>query len=798
MKHTFILVLFFLFQFSISAQESKAIINEEGKDFSTLKHSWSAQWITHPTASTLDFGAFLFRRSFDLTSVPKKFTIYISADNKYRLYVNGQYVGFGPETGDINHYRYETRDIAPFLNAGKNTIAAEVINFGEYRKALQQTFQTAFICQFDASLGKNDLNTGKPGWKVIKNDGRGVMPFVSDSMRGYYAAGPCDVLFANKFPWGWETPNFNDENWLKPKLATVEFAAGRGFLYGSTWFLVPRSIPYLAEKKLSFSKFYNFENKQPIPLKSIHNLTIPAHSIKRILIDNETHTTGFPELIFSKGKNASLKITYAEALFDSAWLKGNRNELAGKQIQGYYDKVYPDGFDYRSFVSTAMRTFRFIQLDIETKDDPLRLDNFFAINTAYPFEQEASFKCDNDTVNKTWENSWRTLQNSAFDDFMDPYYEQLQYIGDTRIEALIAYSMSSDKRLVRKAMVSFDDSRLPNGLTQSRYPSYIVQVIPPYSLLWISMIHDFMIIDGDKEFIRQRLDGVETVLSWFSKKVDSTGMLTNLDWWNFTDWAAGFPNGIPPGADNGYSATINLQYVMALQRAAEIYNYLGDTEKSNKAQLLAQKVKAAVVKRCLNAKNGLIAETPEQKIYSQHCNILAILTDAIPADKQAAVMTKILSDKSLIQTTIYFKFYLFEALLKSGKGNEYLSLLDNWKNMMRNGLTTFAETDINPRSECHAWSASPVYHLLKIVAGIQPTKPGFNGIVIAPNMGMLNSIDAKMPCKDGVIMVKLTKDKTKQTVTVEITLPQAKTGKFLWNGQETPLIGGKQILKLQK
>lgn len=795
MRINVLIVIVFIFTFSILSQESNSLVNEEGKDFSKLKHSWSAQWITHPSASTLDFGAFLFRRSFDLETVPSSFTIYISADNKYSLYVNGIYVGFGPETGDINHYRYETRDIAAYLKPGKNTIAAEVINFGEYRKALQQSFQTAFICQFDASLHQNQLNTGKSGWKIIKNEGRGVIPFVSDSMRGYYGAGPCDVLNANKFPWGWEIPTFNDDNWLTPKLATVEFAAGRGFLYGSTWFLVPRTIPYLAEKKQPFIKIYNFENKTPISLESIQKLKIPAHSVKRILIDNETHSAGFPELNFSKGKNASIKITYAEALFDAAWQKGNRNEIAGKKIQGYYDLIYPDGFDNRTFIPTAMRTYRFIQLDIETKDEPLQIDDYFGISTAYPFVQEASFNCDNDTVNKIWVNSWRTLQNSAYDDFMDPYYEQLQYIGDTRIEALIAYSMSTDKRLARKAMVSFDDSRLPNGLTQSRYPSYIVQVIPPYSLLWISMIHDFMMFDGDKDFIRQRLDGMETVLAWFSKKVDGTGMLTNLDWWNFTDWAVGFPNGIPPGADNGYSATINFQYVLALQRASKIYEYLGENEKSTKAKVLAERVNAAVLKNCLDSETGLIAETPEKQIYSQHCNVLGILTNAIPVEKQTEIMTKILYDKSLIQTTIYFKFYLFEALLKSKKGNDYISLLDNWKNMMRDGLTTFAETDVNPRSECHAWSASPVYHLLKIVAGIQPTKPGFDGIVIAPNMGNLNTIDAKMPCKDGLIHVKLTK--LRKTLTAEITLPENNTGKFVWNKQEIALKGGIQIFKLQ-
>ncbi|HHH49508.1 MAG TPA: alpha-rhamnosidase, partial [Saprospiraceae bacterium] len=140
------LILSFLFLSNIAfAQESDSKINYQGKDVSSLKHAWSAQWITHPSASTLDYNVFLYRREFDLTTKPKEFIIYVSADNRYKLFVNGQKVCAGPARGDINHWRYETVDIAPYLDAGKNVIAAEVVNFGEFRHAAQHTFQTAFI-----------------------------------------------------------------------------------------------------------------------------------------------------------------------------------------------------------------------------------------------------------------------------------------------------------------------------------------------------------------------------------------------------------------------------------------------------------------------------------------------------------------------------------------------------------------------------------------------------------------------------------------------------------------------------
>ena len=798
MRTILILALFLFLLKSGTAQESKVDVNHEGKDFSMLKHAWKAQWITHPTAPTLEYGVFLFRKSFNLENLPSEFVVHVSADNRYRLFVNGQYICYGPALGDINHYRYESINIAKYLKKGANSIAAEVVNFGEYRRAAQQTFQTGFILQTDAGGLDLKLSTGIGEWKVLRNNAYTYIPFTSDSLRSYYAAGPGEKIDAELYPWGWKETNFDDSAWLAPKKCTVEFAVGRGFLYGSTWFLVPREIPFMNETIERFKTIRRTENINSVNnfINGGVNASIPPNSKVSVLLDNRTHTTGFPHLFLSKGKGSKIKITYAESLFKEmkeastgATLvplnaedpKGNRNEIEGKKIFGYYDFIYPDGGLNRSFQTLSRKTFRYVQLDIETVDQELVINDYYNVYVVYPFKEKAKFQSSDPELSKIWDAAWLTIKNSSEDHFFDPYYEQLQYVGDARIESLISIYVSGDDRLMKQTLRHFDDSRLPEGLTQSRYPSYIVQIIPTYSLLWIAMIHDYFMYRNDMEFVKTFVPGIKTVLDWFAAKVDKKGMPTNLQWWNFTDWSKGFMNGIPPGADNGYSANVSLQYVYALQNAIEIFKTLGYNEEVLKYLAIEKTVRQSVIANCYSKERMMFAETPDKKEYSQHSNIWAILTNTVPPAEQKALMSKVIREKDLIQTTLYFKFYLFRALQKAGMGDSYLDMLQPWKTMLANGMTTFGETDINPRSECHGWSSSPNFDFLHTVAGIYPGSPGFKTVVIEPNFGYLTSLEIDFPHPNGVITMNLKKDQEK--VTGSITLPGNLNGKFIWKGK---------------
>ena len=135
--------------------------------------------------------------------------------------------------------------------------------------------------------------------------------------------------------------------------------------------------------------------------------------------------------------------------------------------------------------------------------------------------------------------------------------------------------MSDDDRLVRQAIEHFDLSRIPEGITASRYPSDLGQYIPTFSPIWVAMVHDYWMHRDAPEYVRGFLPGIRAVLGWFEQRVDETGMVGPIPWWPFVDWAREWDRGVPPGGAEGHSTVISLQFVYALERAAELEEELG-------------------------------------------------------------------------------------------------------------------------------------------------------------------------------------------------------------------------------
>jgi hypothetical protein len=115
--------------------------------------------------------------------------------------------------------------------------------------------------------------------------------------------------------------------------------------------------------------------------------------------------------------------------------------------------------------------------------------------------------------------------------------------------------------------------------------------------------------------------------------------------------------------------------------------------------------------------------------------------------------------------------------------------------MIANGLTTFAERPEPSRSDCHAWSASPIYDLLATVCGIEPESPGFKSVKIEPCLGALKFIKCKIPHPTGDISLNL-KRKERGGIEGEIVLPKGLSGHFSWHGKTKRLKAGKQIIDI--
>ncbi len=758
-----------------------------------LENQWDASWIACPDVLRKQYGVFHFRKTISLERKPEEFVVHASADNRYKLYVNGVRVGEGPSRGDLGHWRFESYDISDLLAGGENVLAAVVWNFGEYVPYAQITSETGFVLQGDTDA-ESVVNTGdNSGWKVLADEAYRPIPVTTETMHNFTVVGPGDSVDTRKYPWGWREQGYDDSGWEDAE--GIATACPRGIRWmQSHWHLVPRMIPPMEHLLQEPPVVRRSQGVQLPDGKKISGLKIPSGSTIKILLDQTHLTTAYPLLTVSGGRDARIRVTYAEALVDSDGNKAHRDSIGGMELFGYSDEFIADGGRGRLLSTLWWRTFRYLELEIETAGQPLTIDSFNSEFTGYPFERRATFTSDDKSLDEILDVSWRTARLCAGETYFDcPYYEQLNYAGDTRIQSLISLHAAGDGGLARKVITLFDDSRLPSGLTQSRYPSYLTQVIPPYSLFWVAMLHDWWMLRGDEAFVGSMLPGVRGVISWFSSRMAPSGMIGELQWWNFVDWADEYGSGVSPGADRGENAVVSLQFVYAARMAAEMADRMGLPFEANWYSHLAESVGRATVERCWDNARGLLAETPGSKIFSQHANVMAILTGVLPAVHEAEVMERVLADSTLVQCTYYYRFYLNRALKKVGMGDRYLNQLQPWQDMLDIGLTTFSENPEPTRSDCHAWSASPLYDVLALVAGIEPAAPGFAKVRIAPSLGRLQRTSCSMPHPSGELRVSLER-RGGDGLEAVVTLPPGVTGTFVWNGREQRLVSGGQKL----
>ena len=223
------------------------------------------------------------------------------------------------------------------------------------------------------------------------------------------------------------------------------------------------------------------------------SLANTANSKTTVLFDQGYLTTAYPRLTVSGGKGAVVRMRYAEALFKtSPREKGNRNEIEGKEFIGNYDEFVLDGGAHRVFRPLWWRTYRYLQLEIETRDEPVTIEGITATATGFPFVRKATFDAGVPELNQILDVGWRTARLCAHETYMDcPYYEQLQYAGDTRVQCLVSLFQTGDARLMRNAIDLLNDSRQSDGCTMSRYPTRLEQYIPGFALWWVGMVHDY-------------------------------------------------------------------------------------------------------------------------------------------------------------------------------------------------------------------------------------------------------------------------------------------------------------------
>jgi alpha-L-rhamnosidase len=758
---------------------------------------WSAKWISYAYDPRQDLGVFAFRNRLNVTTAPNQLLVRVSADNRYKLYVNGHMVSFGPQRGDQRHWFYETVDLAPWLQEGENWIAALVWNFGWMAPMAQHTVRTGFVLDVldeteiprlgEGSWTPSTVTPDKgpesglsselealrtPGkWEVARLDGWSFDMMHSGVGEFYIDIGPGEIYDAGRIPSDWEIGRPGGE-WRSPHV--ISGAEVRGANGGGTpWMLTLRSLPSMRYRSRieppRVRRGFVGDSGGPgdgEPLSAAMNL----EAGQKLLLDYTELLCAFPRLKASGAVGATVTLTYAESMWNPDGSKGNRNEVAGKEMRGYQDKVIlgPGG---ASFEPAWWRTYRYLQIE---SDGPVTVESIDAIETGYPLEVESSFSADHPAVDPIWDVSVRTAERCAGETYFDcPYYEQLQYVGDTRIQALIGYYLGRDRTLQRNAVETLGWSLMENGLTQSRYPSRQTQVIPPFSLWWVLMRHDQRFYDrwnepdpnDDDPIDNEGLDVANAFNALSGEPIDRT-------FWNFGDWVPDWRWGVPPGSAR---STLHMLTLYLAHMATEIVLERGGPEAEQRRKTLA-----GYIFNQLERRDGLVRHGRDLDWKpSEHAEALfrilqgrlGIVPDPWPAEALERV--------GAARCTYYFQYYKHLAMRPA----DYMAELAPWREMIESGLSTFAENPEPVRSDCHAWSAHPILGFFQIVAGVTSAGPGWRKARIEPQPGSLRRFDARIAHLDGELRVAYEND--------HLTIETPVEAELVWQGKRAILVPGK-------
>ena len=651
----------------------------------------------------------LFRRKFHLDA-PARLRLLVSADSRYNLYLDGEFLSRGPVRGDLEHYHYACCEAE--LAAGEHLLAAEVLHWSDGILAPWSEVHYAAAFLLLGECGGELLSTGG-AWRCYADSRRRLRPWKEAwSYSGNVPIAPMEEYSGGTVLEDWNTLSFDDSGWSSPeKVAFPCFAGSCRVDPPSRWKLRESTIPPMETEAIRIAAILSGEaGSLRLTAEGVLAGHVPAGK-HAVLLDLGRYYTHLP-CLRAQGGAGSCRMAYAEALFLEGAKCARRDPVPGGAIgeNGYADRIEFAGGKAK-FQPFWYRSGRYVELEFELSQ-AVEMELRFEF-LAYPLKRRVEFHASEDpALERIFETAWHTARCCAHEHYEDcPYWEQMQYAGDTRIQALISYIGSGDGRLGRQAIRQFDESRIASGLTMSRYPTNFRQVIPGFSLFWIMMVADHYSFFHDVELIREHWNGIRDVLDFFETHRLESGLIGPVAGWNFSDWVPGWLHGSSSRGEELPETLLNLLYAECCRLAGELAEAAG-VEGSGYADRRAR-VLAAVNQFCYAEKEQLYTDVPGRPWYSQHANAWAVLAGAATGTRAEKLADAVLGDPRLGRCTLYFSFYLLELMRKLNRYDDFRKILEQWSGILEQGFTTFPECPGETRSDCHAWSAGPFYQLLK-------------------------------------------------------------------------------------
>lgn len=752
-----------------------------------------------------------FRKTFEINEEIKAGNILVSADGRYRLFVNGQLVGRGPAPCSPEFQSADAYNIKPFLKKGKNVIAALAHSYGRntsWYELPKWEQARAFGCggfflQGDVKGQKENiiLNTGK-SWKYKESDAwEHDVPSTSLGFR--------EIFNASNEPTGWNLTDFDDTQWANPEELAV---GGRHYNADIIPFpaLYKRDIPLLIERELSMNQIsIAGEVHRPRPLDDLPgNLQDEEiYSLKNCTIEDPENLLNLSASKVTKiqssepGKDVSFvfdlgEIVNGRLFFEIDAPSGcfvditfGEKQRADKRVT--MQKGIPGEFEvphaHRYITKTGIQSweqfewygFHYIQITFRNITDGLIIRRIGIKNLVYTEQQPGTFSCSDSQLNKIWLAGVKTVNLCMTDSYNDcPTREQRQWVGDVYVIMPVNMLAFGDSMLTARMLRQIAQSQLPNGLLMMSAPGDFAITpftnIPEFSLYWIMIADRYYMQTADTALIDEIYPSMLRVVEWFFQWENDEGLLENIKHWMFIDWAE--------VDKDGALTAVNAQFVKALKIVSYFSGILKFYEKEKKYKQQGDKIARVINQLLWDEKRGVYVDARKNGInsqrISQQSNAAVVAFDVAPEERYNRIFNYISDNKrvvltgsglghneslafnnaeKVVESQPFYSHILHQAYRKMGKQTQILKQIrKKWGKWVNEGYKTWPETwqMETITSTCHGWSSTPTFDLTTDILGIQILKAGFEEILIRPACFNLSWAKGTFPTSKGLIKIE--------------------------------------------
>jgi alpha-L-rhamnosidase len=490
----------------------------------------------------------------------------------------------------------------------------------------------------------------------------------------------------------------------------------------------------------------------------------------RVLLDFGDETIGFHEFEI----DAPAGTIVDNHNFEFIQHDGRRNLAEGMNNSFRY--VCREGLQrYRTYVR---RGFRYSYFSFRNFDRPIRVRMIRLIESTYPQARLGHFECSDAMLTRIWHVGARTVQLCSEDTYTDcPSYEQTHWVGDARNEALIDLMANGDPRLSRHSWIQVGRSLDRSPIVESEVPSGWQNILPAWTFLWMRWAEEHYRLTGDAEFAREALEVLDRNAAGIEAHINARGLF-EMEAWNLFDWA---PMDVP---NDGIATHVSCLCVLGLRQSAELAAQFGQKQRAKRWNALADRIARGVNRHLWDEKkkayiDSIHADGTRSTVFSQQTHTAAYISGVATGERAKRCLSIIEKPpKDFVKAgSPFFMFFVMEGYAREGRWTEMVKAIRNyWGIQIEAGATTCWET-YHPgeprltRSHCHGWSAAPTYFLSAYVLGVQPAKPGFAEIRVAPRPGDLRWAYGRMPTPAGIVTVNWRREGKK--FSIDLRLPGA-------------------------